>query len=172
MTSVYPPWKYIFIIWSMAGIWWLSVISSLLWCISLWLWCPPTVVGWWSIEPWLWWLWSIIFFSVCKSQREIYNWLMLWVTLPWENCPIIWCELLLVHLNEFRASKMWDFHLSVVECYTSERERSLDLSDDALSCFKPKLQGLPVLRLLGVPLPPLPYQQLCLLRTSMANLRE
>ena len=75
----------------------------------------------------------------------------------------------LFHLNEFRASKMWDFHLSVVECYTSERERSLDLSDDALSCFKPKLQGLPVLRLLGVPLP---YQQLCLLRTSMANLRE
>ena len=171
MTSVYPPWKYIFIIWSMAlagCIWWLSVISSLLWCISLWLWCPPTVVGWWSIEPWLlWWLWSIIFFSVCKNQREIYNWLMM---LYLEKIvPIIGCELLLFHLNEFRASKMWDFHLSVVECYTSERERSLDLSDDAFSYFKPKLQGLPVLSLLGVPMP---YQQLCLLCTSMEDLLE
>ena len=114
MTSVNPPWKYIFIIWSIAGMWWLlwAPISSL--CISLWSiwWCPT--LGW-SIELWC----SLCFMSWCSilssarvkeksttdaslgALRNLSNHLM-WTFVAF-------------HSNEFRVSKMWGFHLLLLK---------------------------------------------------------
>ena len=83
----------------------------------------------------------VFHFVVCKSQREIYNWCLLGALRNLSN-HLMW-TFVAFHSNEFRASKMWGFHLLLLKMvWTCTRALPYCTGlNDAFSVNQ-KLQGL------------------------------